>query len=253
MRLALFSVVLLLAVSPAIADDDVDRFNTAYRAYSAAIESGDAELAMSSAKAALDIGRQIIDAGDPRLAALMHNYGNALVDAGRFDEGQDVLKESIDTLIESSGKQDPELITYYSSLAMASADFVNESRQLKWYKRALNVASENYGKESIEYANLAYQVGTNIYVESRSPKGRKYLEQALAIYEKEFGIASQEAGFANYQLGRIAFHRRDSREVTQYLLDALSAFGRKFYTCSPNIINSGNWIAGRYFSIVHLP
>jgi len=226
MRLALFSAVFLLTAFPVIAaDDDASRFNAAYREYSAAIESGDTGLAITSAKAALDIGTTIVDAGDPRLAALMHNYGNALVGGGRIEEGQDALEQSIDMLIESSGKQNPELITYYVSLATASAGFGNGPRQLKWYKHALNVASKNYGKESIEYANLAYDAGTSVFRDSLSPSGEKYLKQSLTIYETELGVTSHEAGFANYQLGRISFYRRNNRKVTRYLLSALSAFG----------------------------
>lgn len=226
MRLFLFTVLLVLAAFPVVADDDAkSRFNTAYRAYSAAIESGDTEAALTTAKTALDIGSTFIDASDPRLAALMHNYGNALVDDGRVEEGREVLEESVDALIKSSGKQDPELINYYVNLANASGGFGGERRQLQWFKRALKVASDIYGKESIEYANTAYLTGATLYQDSQSPNGRKYLKQALEIYETELGVRSLEAGYTNYQLGRVAFYKLNNREATEYLLNALSAFG----------------------------
>lgn len=225
MRLVPFSVLLLLVTFPVIAaGEDENQFNEAYRAYTAAIESGDTELEISSAKAALDVGSQINDVGDEQLAALMHNYGFALVRGDRIEEGRDVIKQSIDALIESTGKHNPDLITYYFSLAIASAGIGNERRQLRWYKRALGVASKNFGKKSIRYANLAFDAGVGLYQGSKSTLGEKYLKQSLEIYEQEIGAASKEAGLANYQLGRIAFYRGDSRKVTQYLLDALNAF-----------------------------
>lgn len=226
MRLILGSIVLLLVIITAIADeDDVGRFNAAYRAYTAAVASGDADLTIVSAQEALNVGNLIFEVGDPRLAALTHNYGNALVEGGRVEEGRDVLKRSIDLLIDSSGKNEPELITYYASLATAFAGFGNESQQLKWYKRALKVAENNYGIESVEYANVAYEAAMNVFQQSVSPAGEKYLKRSLATYEEKFGASSQQAGFANYWLGRIEYYRRDNRDAIEYLLNALSAFG----------------------------
>ncbi len=205
-------------------DDDIGRFNTAYHAYNAAAQAGDSELTITTAKAARDIGTTIFETNDPRLAALTHNYGTALVAGGRAEEGQDVLKQSIDLLIKSSGKNDPDLITYYASLASAFGGFGNEMLQLKWYKRALDVAANHFGKESVEYANLAFDAATNVFRQSTSPAGEKYLRQSLAVYEKAFGASSHEAGMANYWLGRFQFYRRDNRDAVQYLLDALTAF-----------------------------
>lgn len=222
----LYSIVLLLIAFPAIAsEDDVELFNEAYRAHSVATKEGDTELAISSGKAALEIGSGILDAGDPKIATLMYNYGNALVQGGRLELGKQLLLQAIDARIESTNKYDPELVEYYVNLAVASAGFGNQSQQLKWLKRALNTSARNHGAESIEYATLAYLVGTSVYEGSQSPLGEKYLKQALKIYEKESGADSKAAGMANYQLGRIAFYRRHYREVTKYQLAALNAFG----------------------------
>lgn len=88
----------------------------------------------------------------------------------------------------------------------------------------MKIADSYYGRDSVDYANLAFVAGTGLLNESQSPIGEKYLQQALTIYVKEFGDASREVGVVNFELGRIAFFRRDSSEVTEYLLRALSSF-----------------------------
>ncbi len=223
---AAFSAALLLLASFAVAavDADIELFDVAHQEYLAAVDSGDTELAITSAKTALDIGSRIVGTGDPDFARLLYHYGDALVNGGRADEGRSFLIQAIDELINTSGKQSPELVAVYISMATASAGFGNEAEQLKWYKRALKVTSSNFGKDSVDYANLAYRTATSVLDESESPIGEKYLKQALAIFETEFGASSKEVGYANYGLGRIAFFRRDSREVTEYLLQALSSF-----------------------------
>ena len=225
MRALLSAAFLLLAAHPAMAtDDDEVRFNEAYREFVAAVASGDTGRSIATGKATLDIGSSFLKPGDPRRAEIKHDYAYALIIGGRAEEGREILEDSIDALIKSSGKKSPELISAYVAMASTYSGFGKESQQLRWYKRALSLVSSNFGKDGIDYANVAYLTGTRVYDESQSPIGEKYLKQALAIYESKLGVASKEAGLASYQLGRIAFFRHDSREVTEYLLQALSSF-----------------------------
>ena len=223
MRKVLSATLLLLAACPAIATDEV-QFNEAHREFIDAVLSGDSQRSIAAGETAIEIGREIFVPDHPQLTELQHDYAYALIKSGYIDEGREMLERSIDALIKSSGKNSPQLISAYLAMASAYSGLGKESQQLKWYKRALGLADRNFGKNSIDYANVAFQTGLRVYEESQSPIGEKYLKQALAIYETELGIASKEAGITHYQLGRLAFFRRDSRDVVRHLLKSLNAF-----------------------------
>ena len=112
-----------------------------------------------------------------------------------------------------------------SELADSSGGAGNEHEQLKLYKRALGITADEYGDTSLEYATLAFRAGRNVYEQSYSLIGRKYMRAAHEIFAAEFGAVDPRVGLTNFYLGKMKFSRGQYKHATKYLEAALPSMG----------------------------
>jgi len=111
-----------------------------------------------------------------------------------------------------------------SDLADAYSSYRSSDRQRSHYKRAIKIVRNQHGKESMEYADLAFRAGTNTFSFSRSLAARQYVVDAHRIYNENLGAGDQKTGLASFFLGKMAFAERNFRRAADYLEEALPSF-----------------------------
>lgn len=216
----------LLTWHPVFADvlAQNEDFKAAWAAYSAAVESGRVSNILKTSKAVAEIAERQLPESDPRLAKILQNYGVALRRARKKSEARDVLERSLELMQNIHGKGSIELVPVMSDLADAYSSYGSSDRQLTHYKRAIKIVRKKHGKESMEYADLAFRAATNTFSFSRSLSARQYLLDAQSIYTQELGADDQKTGLTVFFLGKMAFAESNFRRAADYLEGALPSF-----------------------------
>jgi TonB family protein len=225
MRKTILVLLTILWSAGALADNsDVAAFNTAWLEYEEAAASDDDELEIETAAQVFAAAKKLFPESDERLTVVTHNYGIALSDGGRREDAVPVLKDAVRLGEVVYGKQGSNLIPILADLADAEAAPFKPGAQVHKYKRALKIAEANFGKQSVEYADLAFRASRNVYLMSLSLSARKYMTEARDIYAALPEPAIQNVGMANFYLGKMEFTDRDFRNSSRYLESALDGF-----------------------------
>lgn len=214
----------LLSASAYTGNSDVATFNEAWQAYEAATASDDAALETDAAARVLDAGKRIFTDSDEELTVITHNYGVALSDSGDREGAAPVLKEALRLGEIIYGEDGAGLIPILADLADAEAAPFKPGAQAYKYKRALKIAKAQFGKQGVEYADLAFRAARNVYLMSLSMNARKYMIEARDIYASLPEPLTQNVGMADFYLGKMEFTDRDYRDSSEYLESALESF-----------------------------
>ena len=102
----------------------------------------------------------MLDADDEQLPLLLINYGTALISGAQPESAREVLKEALSLSEQIHGKDAVELIDVLMQLGDSVADVGSASRQLRFYKRALKITEQHFGRESMEYATASLRAAT---------------------------------------------------------------------------------------------
>ena len=225
MRNSVLILLIMVLSAHAYSDDsDVATFNAAWQAYEAAAETDDAALKTETAARVLDAGKRIFEESDEQLALLTHNYGVALSDAGNREDAVPVLAEALRLGQIVYGESGLELVSLLADLADAEAEPFSPETQLRYYRRALKLVEGHFGKQAVEYADLAFRAARNVYAMSLSLKAEDYMREARDIYASLPEPATQNVGMAGFYLGKMAFTDRSFKSSSRYLEEALTAF-----------------------------
>lgn len=222
----LIALTAVLSFSYAIAEDALQtaEFNSAWEAYTLAVESGRTERIIETSRAVVELGEKVFPETDERLALTLQKYGVALRRGRYADEAVAVLNRSLNLMEAIHGERSIELVPIIADLADANSSPGKSFRQLGYYNRAMKIVRNRHGKESTEYADIAFRAATNTFEFSRSRSGRKYLLEAHEIYGNQLGTTHLRTGMALFYLGKMQFSDRDYKNASTYLVDALPAF-----------------------------
>jgi len=192
----------------AIAQDDalsrnenITLFNEAQSCYKESIQHQYRKARTKKcAKTSLEIGKFLFEPDSPNIAALTYNYGKV---AGG-NEGKFSLKTALVLYEAIHGKDSPELIDLLIDLGEVS--------------RALTIAKESFGKESIDYADvlLAEAINGSSGVISKT----RFSKAAFEIYSKQSGPESVGATLASFQLGKFKMALGKYKSSIPYFLQA---------------------------------
>jgi len=225
MRESILVLLALLLSASVFADNgDVAAFNTAWLAYDEAAASDNNELKIETAGRVLELAKGLFPESDERLTIITHNYGVALSDSGKREDAVPVLKDAVRLGEVVYNENEVGLIPILADLADAEAAPFKPGAQVHKYKRALKIAEANFGKQSVEYADLAFRTSRNVYLMSLSLSARKYMTEARDVYAALPEPATMNVGMANFYLGKMEFTDRDYRNSSEYLESALAAF-----------------------------
>lgn len=225
-RVVSFLLFVALASQQVLADrdEDVAAFNDSWRTYVAATESGDVPATIETASAVVEAGRKVLEADDERLPLLLINHGKALISGAQPALAREVLEEALNLSEQIHGSDAVELIDVLEPLGDSVAGISSASRQLRYYKRALKITEQHFGRESIEYAAASLRAGTETYNRSQTAVGSKHVRDAREVYGILFGEGSPEAGLADYFLAKLEFSKGRHKKAIEYALEAVPKF-----------------------------
>ena len=182
-------------------DENIILFNEAQSCYKESIQSSFRNArTQKCAKTSLEIGKFLFEPDSQNIAALTYNYGNA----ARGNEAKLILKTALALYEALHGKDSPELIDLLIDLGEVS--------------RALTIAKESFGKESILYADviLAEAMSGSSRVSSKT----RFAKAAYEIYSKKNGPESVGATLASFQLGKFKMAQGKYKSSIPYFLQA---------------------------------
>ena len=182
-------------------DENIILFNEAQSCYKESIQSSFRNArTQKCAKTSLEIGKFLFEPDSQNIAALTYNYGNA----ARGNEAKLILKTALALYEALHGKDSPELIDLLIDLGEVS--------------RALTIAKESFGKESILYADvlLAEAMSGSSRVSSKT----RFSKVAYEIYSKKNGPESVGATLASFQLGKFKMAQGKYKSSIPYFLQA---------------------------------
>lgn len=223
-RTVLVLLATLLSASAYAENSDVAAFNEAWQAYEVATASDDAALETDAAARVLDGGKRIFTDSDEELTVITHNYGVALSDSGDREGAVPVLKEALRLGEIIYGEDGAGLIPILADLADAEAAPFKPGPQVSKYKRALKIADAQFGKQGVEYADLAFRASRNVYLMSLSMNARKYMIEARDIYAALPQPETLNVGMAHFYLGKMDFTKQRYRTSSEHLESALERF-----------------------------
>ena len=193
---------------PAVAQDDalsrnenITLFNEAQSCYKESIQHQYRKARTKKcAKTSLEIGKFLFEPDSLNIAALTYNYGKV---AGG-NEGKFSLKTALVLYEAIHGEDSPELIDLLIDLGEVS--------------RALTIAKESFGKESIHYADVLLAEAIN--GSSRVSSKTRFAKAAYEIYSKQSGPESVGATLASFQLGKFKMAQGKYKSSIPYFLQA---------------------------------
>ena len=95
---------------------------------------------------------------------------------------------------------------------------------MKIISRALDIAEEHFGENSIEYAQYNLDVGRRITRYAVTRKGKLYIDRGVKIIDEIADEISPEYGVAHFHKGRYELATKDYKNSIKHLNKALSAF-----------------------------
>lgn len=122
------------------------------------------------------------------------------------------------------GKKSESLVSYLEQAAEASAQAGAYKRQKSHFRRALKIAGAHFGKDSLEYGDLALKAGVSIMTSGHSLDGKAYLRDAEEIFLAHPEAGTKRRALAALWLGKVAMAERQNQNATEYLLRALDGF-----------------------------
>lgn len=204
-----------------------EEFDNIWARYAEYHEIGDYEKSLIEARRGYELGQKLLPESDKSLAVVTFKYGDALLRAGDTDQSREILEVALDRFESAYGKSSIELVPVLEALAAASArvDFRQSPRlQIRHYKRAIKLVRQNYGKKSLEFADISHRAGQSIVVRSRSRDGQPFLQDAYDYYLLELGPQSPKTALSAFYLGRIAYARRKNSQAILFLTTAYDVF-----------------------------
>ena len=151
----------LIAFAVSIEASPRAEFNTAYRAFNAAIEEARYVDAVGHARDALRLARNVMDAGSPEMAILTFNHGYALARAGYKRNAYRALIDAQVLATKVFGANAEELIQVEIELAHTGLPQL----AINHLERALELAERHHGEDSEFVADLKVEGGTRIWKE----------------------------------------------------------------------------------------
>ncbi len=222
------SWVLILLMSAALtvaADSEKSlraEFDVAAAEYLANAKTGNWSQAHAAALKSYQLGNDLFRADADMRIALAHNLGISHRAIYEFDDARRYLKEALKLAEETYGRKDIRLVPILRDYGQSKVMPFVEGSEMRYFRRALAINKNHFGKNSPEHAKLNIEVGLIISQLARTRAGRKFIETGLEILEQRQAQASIDYGIGLYAKGLYELIRRDFDSAVISLNAALS-------------------------------
>jgi tetratricopeptide (TPR) repeat protein len=111
---------------------------------------------------------------------------------------QQALKEA-----EKFGPEDPRIGTTINSLGLVYKEEKKFGDAETAFRKALAILQKTYGNESLDVANVNFNLATVLFEQGHQPAAQPFLQRALLTYESSLGSNSMKTGAVLCMLGDI--------------------------------------------------
>lgn len=224
MRIITVFLSLCLFASPAVAADIKAEFTKAYKAYNAAVEDGDKDQILATAKKAYEVGLMRFGENNINTGGLALNYGNALLEKWKNKEAAKVLTASLEIYEKEYGENSINLIDPLFSLADAESQNLEKNAGVYHLLRVSELIEKNLGKENDIYFETQLKIGIRYYSGNAGNRQKYALEKvknAHAWFLKKYGAESSFTASASHWVGRVYLQRKKYNAAVKSLNEAL--------------------------------
>lgn len=225
-----FSVFLLLVLSldsfssPLVAQPTLDDFKKEYSEYQKYSEEGKRRESLPYAHSSYEIGKSLFEELSKNTASLAYNYGLNLMELRNDEDAEKVFREALKMYESVYGKESEQLIPVLMDLGHSMAAPHQKTAQKRYYNRALDLAGDNYGEDSINWGQRSVEAGVEMLSKARSTEAKKYLYQGHKVLEGKLGEAAPRVGYAAFQIGKFELATKDYDDAIVYFNKALASF-----------------------------
>lgn len=223
-RLQVVSVLFIGSLVAAQAEPTIADFKREYASYKKLSDSKQWAASLEHAKNSYDLGKILFGQSSKNTSALAYNYGLNLMAVQKDSEAEKILEEALEIYEGVYGEHSVDLIPVLMDLGHSMAQPYQMERQLVHYRRALKIAKNHYGDESIEYAQRSVEAGISMLLRAQSLRAKKYLYAGHKILEKRLGQNDFRAGYAAFNIGKYELSTSNYDQAAHYFNKALVSF-----------------------------
>ena len=204
-RQTLYCATLILAASVAFGSEDEYREDLlqARADYDRFSDEENWPAAADAAARLLDIASAAFDDGDPRLTQAGINYALIQAKMGDRRDAARTLDRLANNIADAHGEKSTEMIPILIAQGDLIASRRRVQRQMEYYEKVLAITKTEFGRNSIEYADRAFELGVKVLTMSLSGGGLIYIKRAHRIYKGEFGAEDYRTAQASFMWGVI--------------------------------------------------
>ena len=221
---AFFLTATNVCAEDAAPNSDIESFKYAYAEYKKLSEQGMWHEALPHAETTFKIGRKLLGDDNKKTAVLAFHYGTNLAAVRYYEKAREIFTLTLELTEKQSGKNSEDLIPILVELGRIARRYNDSTEENKPLERAVNIASETFGKNSIRTAELMSVLGNDYYLIGNSPRAHELLTESHELLEKKAGSNDIRTGLAAFYLGQY-YHDKNRLEAARgYYVKALEAF-----------------------------
>lgn len=152
--------------------------------------------------------------------------GRVLRRAGRHDEAESLLRESLAVIGERFGRQDPYYVSCLSELAIVRSQQGKYSDAEGLFREALAIHEHVLGREQPSYGGLLHGMASVLSHQGKRSEAERLLREALAIEERTLGREHPSYAASLHELASVLAQQGDAREAERLLRESLAIEGK---------------------------
>ncbi|TVZ41565.1 TonB family protein [Alteromonadaceae bacterium 2753L.S.0a.02] len=208
------------------------KFKAAYKKYKECVAAQDVQCTAEQAELAFKQGVKVIPLDSKNAAALLYNYGLAVLNdttrgPKRSVEAYKLLEQALPLNEKHFGKDSPQVLALLTDLTSAQVyEKDSEKNKKRYWQQAVELSEKINGDASIEHAMVLMETGS-VMMNSHGYDiyfAKRYLNDAYDIFRKELGDTHPYTGFVAFNLGKYKMAQGKNRSATDYFEQALVAF-----------------------------
>jgi TonB family protein len=246
MKLTLASIILTgLLFSPKPIANEVSDFNTVYKAYNQALESGDKEQTLELAKQAVSLGESTFIDDRENLHNLKLNLAAAYIDVKEHEQAAKTYEALREEIERRDGKVSQDYLTVTLDLLelYSRNDWPRQKREYR-DNRAESIAShvisltKKLAKKTPETATSNFYIASKVLYNSKGiPKNYvsvvKLTEKARNMLVNDFGENDLKTIETRYRLGRLNMRKGRYKKAIENFEEVVATIEAEYDTSHP--------------------
>jgi tetratricopeptide (TPR) repeat protein len=189
------------------------------------LEMKDYPSSIGELQKALAIQDSCLPDGHPDISGTCNRLGLAYYYSGEFTKAKEYLEKVVSSKV--SGETSPRLLAnVYTNLGLVYSELGDDSRELEYYRMALDIREKELGTNDTDTANSYHNMGAYHANHGDNESAVASLKKAISIYEHLLGKNHSDTATAYRSLGTVYYNMDEFENSMIYYKKALHAFKR---------------------------